>query len=153
MEMDFHCSAGNSGDARICCHWRRNSATPVELAAAAALRLAPDHLLASAWTSDAVPDSLRRTGRARFRSLQFPPSHERALRAHDARRAGTIPATHARTLRLRPIYKREQGAMRPSRQRPPGLVGNRARGVISSVFCAACTFAFIVFPNFANVVN
>jgi hypothetical protein len=28
-----------------------------------------------------------------------------------------------------------------------------AWGVISSVFCATCTFAFIIFPNFANVVN
>jgi hypothetical protein len=26
-------------------------------------------------------------------------------------------------------------------------------GVISSVFCAACTFVFIIFPNFAKVVN
>ena len=28
-----------------------------------------------------------------------------------------------------------------------------AWGVISSVFCAACTFAFIIFPDFAKVVN
>jgi hypothetical protein len=28
-----------------------------------------------------------------------------------------------------------------------------AWGVISSVFCATCTFAFIIFPNFAKVVN
>jgi hypothetical protein len=28
-----------------------------------------------------------------------------------------------------------------------------AWGVISSAFCAACTFAFIIFPNFAGVVN
>jgi hypothetical protein len=26
-------------------------------------------------------------------------------------------------------------------------------GVISSAFCVACTFAFIIFPNFVNVVN
>jgi len=26
-------------------------------------------------------------------------------------------------------------------------------GVISSVFCAACTFVFIIFPDFARVVN
>ena len=26
-------------------------------------------------------------------------------------------------------------------------------GVISSVFCAVCTFVFIIFPNFTNVVN
>jgi hypothetical protein len=28
-----------------------------------------------------------------------------------------------------------------------------AWGVISSLFCAACTFAFIIFPNFTKVVN
>jgi len=28
-----------------------------------------------------------------------------------------------------------------------------AWGVISSVFCAACTFVFIIFPNFSNIVN
>jgi hypothetical protein len=28
-----------------------------------------------------------------------------------------------------------------------------AFGVISSLFCAACTFTFIIIPNFANVVN
>ena len=55
----------------------------VELAAAAALRLAPDYLLASAWNSGAVPDPLRRIWAPRFQSLQFPPSHGRALGAHD----------------------------------------------------------------------
>ena len=28
-----------------------------------------------------------------------------------------------------------------------------AWGVISSAFCVVCTFAFIIFPNFANIVN
>src|SRR5260370_19326167 len=116
MEMDLPGSAGNSGDAGIYRRWRRNRDAPVELAAAAALRLAPDHLLASAWTSGAVPDPLRRTWMAPFRSPQFPPSHERPLRAHDTGRARTIPATHARTLGLRAVCKREQGAMKLSRQ-------------------------------------
>ncbi len=47
--------------------------------------------------------------------LQYTPSHARAharaLREHDARGAGTIPAGHARTLGLRPTHRREQGAM------------------------------------------
>src|ERR1700756_3526552 len=98
-EIDFHCSAGDSGDAGLYRHRRRNCAASVELAAAVALRLAPDHLLASAWTSCAVPDPLRRTWTPPFRSLQFPPSHGRALWAHDAGRARTIPATLPRTLR------------------------------------------------------
>src|SRR6266404_651474 len=101
--MDFHCSAGDPGDAAIYHHRGRNSAALMELAAAA-LRLAPDHLLASAWTSGAMPDPLRRIWMARFRSLSFPPSHEGALRADDARRAGTIPATHGRALRLRALH-------------------------------------------------
>ena len=52
----------------------------VELVVAAALRLAPDHLLAGAWASGAVPDPLRRIWMAWFRSLQSPPSHGGALR-------------------------------------------------------------------------
>src|SRR6266567_1430835 len=132
MEMDFHCSAGDCGNARICCHWRRNSATPVELAAAFTLRLAPDHLLASAWTSGPVPDSLRRTWMAPFRSSQFPPSHERPLRAHDARRAATIPAAHARTLGLRAIDQREQGAMKLKCQVPRVSPILRDLGMVSS---------------------
>src|SRR5207249_5395152 len=60
--MDFHCPAGDSGDPCIYCHWRRNSVAPLELAVAAAVRLAPDHLLASPWTSGAVPHPLRRMG-------------------------------------------------------------------------------------------
>ena len=44
----------------------------------------PDHLLAGAWTAGAVPDPLRRIRAATvLRSLQFPPSHGRALGAHD----------------------------------------------------------------------
>src|SRR6266404_8207854 len=117
MEMDFPWSAGNSGDAGIYCPWRRNRNETVELAAAVTLRLAPDHLLASAWTSSAMPDPFRRTCVAQFGSPQFPPSHERALRTHDAGRAGTVSATHARTLGLRAIYRRDQGAMTLFRRR------------------------------------
>jgi hypothetical protein len=59
----------------------------VELAAAAALWLAPDYLLASVWTSGAVPDPLRRTWMARFRSLEFPPSHGRGVAERVAERS------------------------------------------------------------------
>src|SRR6266567_1817105 len=111
MEMDFPCSAGDCGNARICCHWRRNSATPVELAAAAALRL---------------------TWMAPFQSSQFPPSHERPLRAHDARRAATIPAAHARTLGLWAIDQREQGAMKLKCQVPRVSPILRDLGMVSS---------------------
>src|ERR1700683_5540504 len=110
-EMVLHRSARNPGNATICIHRRRNSVAPVELAIAAAVRLAPDSLLASAWTSGAVPDPLRRLSLARFTTLQLPPAHGRALQAKDARRARTNPAARTRILRLRPIRLREQSAM------------------------------------------
>src|SRR3989442_1368938 len=78
-ENDSHCSTGDPGVALICLHRRRNRAAPVELAAAATVWLAPDHLLASAWDPGAVPHPLRRAWMPRSRSLQCPPAHERAL--------------------------------------------------------------------------
>src|SRR5437879_12400194 len=115
--MDFSGSAGNSGDAAVYRHRRRSGAATVELAAAAALRLAPDYFLASGWNSGAVPDPLRGIGTPRFRPLEIPPSHVRALGAHDPRGAGTIPARHARPLRLRPIRQREQIGRASCRER------------------------------------
>src|SRR5437868_10662134 len=120
-EIDLDSSAGDFGNFVIYLHRRRNRAAPVELAAAAALRLAPDYLLASAWNSGAVPHPLWRIWRPRFGSLQLPSSHGRAhgqaLGAHDARGAGTIPARYERTLRLWHIYQRGQRTMKPYRQR------------------------------------
>src|SRR6266851_3136847 len=112
--MGFYGSAGDPGDSGIYRHRRRIGHALVELAAAAALRLAADYLLASDWNSGAMPDSLRRIWTSRLRSFQIPPSHGRTLGAHDPRRAGTISARHARRLRLWPIAQREQGAMNRS---------------------------------------
>src|SRR5260221_3008738 len=81
-EINLDSYAGDPGDSAICRHRRRSSNAPVELAAAAALRLAPDYFLASVWNSGAVPDPLRWIWMASFRSLQFPPPHARALGAH-----------------------------------------------------------------------
>jgi RNA polymerase sigma factor (sigma-70 family) len=100
-ENDFHGSAGDSGDAAIYLHRRRSSAASVELAAAAALRLAPDYVLAGSGNSGAVPDTVRRLWRPRLPPLQLAAAHGRALAAHDARGAGKIPAGYARTVRLR----------------------------------------------------
>src|SRR5207237_8953391 len=95
----------------------RSRAAPVELAAAAAVRLAGDHVLAGAGTPGPEPDPLRRMGTPRRLSLQGPRPHRgahgRALGPHDARGEGTDPAAHARALRIRPLRpQREQGAMR-----------------------------------------
>ena len=51
-------------------------------------------------------------GRPWFSSLQFRPSHGRALVAHDPGGAGTIPARHARTLRLWSIHQPGSGTMK-----------------------------------------
>src|ERR1700683_745496 len=112
MEMGFHRSAGNSGDAGIYGYWRRNCAAPVELAAARAFWLAPDRLLASAWTSCALPDSLRRVWVPRAAALRWPMARKGTLRPHDAGRERTVPGAHARNLRRRPNHGREQGAIR-----------------------------------------
>src|SRR5919206_3235051 len=104
-------SAGDPGDAGIHVSRRRDRAAAVELAAAAALRLARGHLLASARASGAVPDPLRWIRLARVHALQHAPPHAGALRAHDPGGAGTVPATHARALGLRPIRGREHRAM------------------------------------------
>src|SRR5690242_14129295 len=99
-EDDLDSSAGDCSDSAIYLHWRRNRDALVELAAAVALWLARDHLLAGAWTSRAVPHPLRQARRTQFHSLRCPPAHGRALRQHDSRGARTIPSAHARTLRL-----------------------------------------------------
>ena len=61
-------------------HRRRAGDAAVELAAAAAFRLAADHFLAGARDSGAVPDPLRRIWAPWFRPLQFPPSHGARMR-------------------------------------------------------------------------
>src|SRR5271157_4031561 len=94
-------SAGGSGAGGLHSHRRRSGTAALELAAAAALRLARAYLLASAWDAGAVPDSLRRVWQA-----QVTPPQGRALGGHDPRGAGTIPARHPLALRLRPIHQR-----------------------------------------------
>src|SRR5260370_12781659 len=119
-EMDLDSSAGDPGDGAICLPRRRTSAAPVELAAAAALRLAPDHLLASAGTSGAVPHPLRRMGQPLLSSLHYAATHERApgrvLGEDDARRARKVPPKLALSLRrLCSVSQRTQGGRWPGR--------------------------------------
>src|SRR6266404_2514447 len=97
--MDFPWPAGDSGDAPIYLPRRRTGAAPVELAAAAALWLAPDHLLASPGTSGAVPHPLRRMGRSWLSSLQYSATNGRALAADDTRGAREVPPELALSLR------------------------------------------------------
>src|SRR6266849_6346535 len=105
--MDVHRSDGVLGVSVIYCHRRRSRAATVELAATAALWLAPGDLLAGAWNSGVVPNPLRRIWIPRPPPFQFPSSHGRALGSDDPGGAGTIPARHGRTLRLRAARERE----------------------------------------------
>src|SRR5437667_4690925 len=82
-EMVFHRAGGDAGDIAVHLHRRRDRAAPVELAVAATVRLARDHLLASPGAAGAVPHPLRRIRRTRFPSLRLAPSHGRALQEHD----------------------------------------------------------------------
>src|SRR5258707_194876 len=113
--MDFPCPAGDSGDGAIYFPRRRTGAAAVELAAAAALRLAPAHLLASAWTSGAVPHPLRRMERPWLSPLPYAAAnqraHGRALGAHDPRGPREVPPELALSLRrLCTASQRAQGA-------------------------------------------
>src|SRR5271156_755394 len=82
-ENDFHGSAGDSGDTAVHLHRRRDRTPPVELAAAAALWVEGNYLLAGSWNSDAVPDTLRRLGpRPRLPAVKLAAAHERTLAAH-----------------------------------------------------------------------
>src|ERR1700685_1118368 len=112
--MDFIGSARDSGDSDIRRHQWRSGAEVVELAAAAALRLASDYLLASGRDSGAMPDPVRRAWAPRVLSLQFPTSHGRALEAQNPRGAREIPARLARRLRLWPILRERSTVNRPN---------------------------------------
>src|SRR5262249_38667286 len=86
----------------------------LELAAAAAVRMARDRLLAGTGAAGAVPDPLRRPGTAR-RPLSLRPwphrrPDRRALGAHDARGARAVPPGDARALRLRAVPRPRPGA-------------------------------------------
>src|SRR6266446_7489970 len=111
-EMDLDGSAGDPGDAAVYRHWRRNSAALVELAAAAALRLAPDHLLASARDAGAMPHPLRRTWHSWHSWFQYAfqcsAAHGRAVGADDAGRTRKSPPALG-TLRIRAARSQADG--------------------------------------------
>src|SRR5437667_2700129 len=83
-EMVFHGAGGDSGDIAVHLHRRRDRVASMELAVAATVRLARDHLLASAGDAGAVPHPLRQIRWTRFPSLPLAPSHGRALQEHDS---------------------------------------------------------------------
>src|SRR5262245_5517308 len=85
-------------------HRRRGGHAPLELAAAAALRLALDHVLAGRRAAGPVPHPLRRRKRPRPSSSRpgFPPPHVGPLGKDVTRRARKIPPRLERSP-LRPV--------------------------------------------------
>src|SRR5438552_4440928 len=69
--MVLDCAAGDCSAAAVCVHWRRSRDAPVELAAAAPVRVADAGILASAGLAGAVPDSVRRSGAWRARTSRW----------------------------------------------------------------------------------
>src|SRR5712671_2821692 len=102
--MDVHRAAGDPGNGGVHVHRRRAGDAAVELAAADAVRLARDYVLAGARTASALPDSFWRVRRPWFQRLEYPGAHSRAdgraLGSHDARRTGALPSGRGRPLRL-----------------------------------------------------
>src|SRR5580704_10388065 len=97
MEIDFYHSDRDSGDGAVRLPRRRTGHAPLELAVAAALRMAHGYVLAGTRHPDAVPHPFRRIWTPSSRPLQIPPSsgraRGRALREYDAGRARTVPPT------------------------------------------------------------
>ncbi len=98
----------NSGVASVYRARRRSGAAIVELAAAAAVRLAPDYLLASARIVGAVPDPLRRIRRSSWPRSRFRRRMNERWERMTPEERERFPARDARTLRLRPIGERKR---------------------------------------------
>jgi hypothetical protein len=96
-------ATGDYRDSTVYLCGRRSRDASVELAAAAVVRLANPRLLASACIAGTVPNSIRWTGRPRSRP-QAPLAGP--LQEDDSGRAGKIPPSPARRLRIR-ISRRE----------------------------------------------
>src|ERR1700748_1740758 len=92
-------SSGSAGDGAVwLVVWRIGHAF-VELAHAHAVRLAPDHILASPGTPGTEPDPRRRAGRRRFQRLKGTAALRAALGMHDAGRARAIQGMDAQSPR------------------------------------------------------
>src|SRR5215468_10809777 len=89
--MDLDRPPGYSGHSVIRLSRRRDCDAPVELAAAAAVRLAHPHLLASSRVVGALPDFVRGLGRLWRRKRANASSHQRT-------HGGAHGGTHERTV-------------------------------------------------------
>src|ERR1035438_363549 len=94
-EMVLDCAAGHCRDSAIYLRRRRSGNAPVELAAAATVRLADAWFLASVGTAGTVPDSVRWIGRPRWAGRRSRPPLPRALQEHVAGGAGKVSPARA----------------------------------------------------------
>src|SRR4029077_5961714 len=102
--MVLDCAAGDCSNSTVYLCRRRSGDASVELAAAAAVRLANARLLASPGITGPVPDFVRRTRRARSRP-QAPLAGP--LQEDDSGGGGKIPPSHGRRLWFRINQRRE----------------------------------------------
>src|SRR6266404_7486471 len=101
--MDFSGPTSATSDGPFHLDWRRTGHASLELAAADAVRMAADYLLAGCRTAGSLPDSVRRLEWSWQSTLQYAaahgPAHGRALGADDARGAREVPPELALSLR------------------------------------------------------
>src|SRR5258707_8272297 len=94
--MDVHRAAGDPGNGGVHVHRRRAGDAAVELAAADAVRLARDYVLAGARTASALPDSFWRVRTPWVQRLEYSGAHSRAAcptpGSQYAPRTGTLPS-------------------------------------------------------------
>src|SRR5450759_4668071 len=126
-EMDFAGPTVPRGDGDFRRDWRRIGDAVVELAAAAVVRMAANHLLAGSRTAGSVPDPVWRPGQFWLSRLQFPAANGRALGADDARGAREVPPGYALTLR------RLWRARQRTRQRNRGAGLMAPRGLMKAI--------------------
>src|SRR5207302_5863015 len=112
-EMDLDSAAGELRNDTIHLHGRRAGDASMELAAATAVRLAPNYLLAGARTVAALPDPVRGLGRFRGRKRAHASSHERT---HGGKNGGAHEGT---------VGKDDPGGTRKIPPRPWRLLGPR----------------------------
>src|SRR5580693_9169989 len=119
--MDLSGPISGTRNGAFCLAWWRAGHASLELAAAFAVRMAANYLLASLRTAGSVPDTVRWLGRSSWLSLQYAaanfPTHGRALGTDDAGGAREVPPELALTLRrLSSTNQRKPGAMKQSSQ-------------------------------------
>src|SRR5882724_3001461 len=96
--VDFSGPTSATSDGAFHLAWRRTCHASLELAAADAVRMAANYLLAGYRTAGSLPDSVRKLEWRRS-SLQIRAENGRALGTDDARGAREVPPEYALTWR------------------------------------------------------